>query len=63
MKVILTESQLNDLIELNEQNEFWILNNEKIAYDFDKKYGTSISQSYKFPFNLTDDEVWKAWAE
>jgi len=63
MKIILNESQLNELLKLNEQNEFWILNNEKITYDFDKKYGTSISQTYKYPFNLTDDDVWKAWTE
>jgi len=29
---------------------------------FDKKYGTNISQSYYFPFNLTDDDIWLMFA-
>jgi hypothetical protein len=32
--------------------------NEKPSMDFDIKYGTKLSQEYKFPFGLTADEVW-----
>ena len=33
--------------------------NHKPALEFDQKYGTSISQEWKFPFGHTADEVWK----
>lgn len=33
-------------------------NNHKPALEFDKKYGTTLSQEYTFPFDLTADEVW-----
>jgi hypothetical protein len=32
--------------------------NYKPAVDFDEYFGTNLSQKYKFPFGLTDDEVW-----
>lgn len=34
------------------------MENYKPAKKFDKKFGTSISQEYEFPFRLTADEVW-----
>ena len=33
--------------------------NHKPAVEFDEYFGTNLSQKYKFPDNLTDDEVWK----
>ena len=32
--------------------------NAKPAVNFDRKYGTKLSQEYNFPFGLTADEVW-----
>lgn len=43
------ETLLNGIIEVR---------NFKPSVLFDEKYGTSISQEYKFPFDLTADEVW-----
>lgn len=35
------------------------ISNHKPAVEFDEYFGTNLSQKYKFPDNLTDDEVWK----
>ena len=32
--------------------------NHKPAVEFDEKYGTSISQEWKFPFDMMADDVW-----
>ena len=32
--------------------------NHKPALEFDQKYGTSISQEWKFPFDMMADDVW-----
>jgi hypothetical protein len=33
--------------------------NERFPIDFDKEFGTHISQEYKFPFGYSADEVWR----
>jgi len=39
------------------------ISNYKPAVEFDKFFGTNLSQKYKFPDNLTDDEVWKIYVD
>jgi hypothetical protein len=55
-KIIITEHQLNNIIleQKNRERE-----NFKPSEEFDKKYGTNLSQTYEFPLNLTEEEVWK----
>jgi hypothetical protein len=35
------------------------MRNHKPSVEFDELFGTNISQQYKFPFNLSADEVWE----
>lgn len=32
--------------------------NKKAAVDFDKKFGTTLSQHYKYPNNMSENDVW-----
>ena len=49
------ESLLNKEILLKNIKE---VRNSKPSLEFDNKYGTNLSQEYKFPFDLSADEVW-----
>ncbi len=50
-KIIITEGQLEILV------------NEKPAEDFDVKYGTTLSQRYKFPLDANGDDLWRLWVK
>lgn len=55
MKILITENQFR-LIEsggfIDDSR------NSKPAVNFDNMFGTNVSQTYKFPFDLLPDEVW-----
>ena len=55
MKIIITEEQFDDIFGKKKR-----IPNDKPALNFDKLYGTNLSQQYDFsPY--TEDEIWDRW--
>ena len=49
---------LNEYInESQKREDLWLINHDRPSLNFDKKFGTKLSQKYKFPFDLDGDVV------
>ena len=46
------------ILIISESQKEILLTNDKPSLRFDKKYGTTLSQRYEFPFKLSEDKIW-----